>query len=190
MIFMFKNNSENITQSTYGSHNNQAAGDIYVTNIYGAKRSTYLLEKIPSTNKEYVNRIDLENDIIEKIDNNDIIQVYGISGIGKSELVKKVVEGISFDKKYWITCNDNDENINLNDVATISQKRINILDNVISNKTFIVLDNYNGAIREICESFREVNKQQSKLIIISKEKTNYRNINNVLVDYMTPEEAN
>lgn len=190
MIFMFKNNSENITQNIYGSHNNQAAGDIYITNIYGTKQSTYLLEKIPSTNKEYVKRTDLENGIREKIYNVDIIQIYGISGIGKSEVVKKVIEDISFDKKYWITCNDNDENINLNNVATISQKKINILDNVISNKTLIVLDNYNGAIKDICEDFREVNKQQSKLIIISKEKTNYRNIDNVLVDYMTPEEAN
>lgn len=172
-----------------GSNNNQAAGNINIYNTYIESNVT-LLESIPIPDVDNIKRIEIKNKISDKLDDNDIIQVYGISGIGKTELIKMVLsEKNNYDKKYWISCSDDEDNISLDNIPTIAQNSINILETIKSNRTLIVVDNYNAKITNICEQFRNNNTTKSKLIIISKEKSDFRKIEKILVEYMTLEEA-
>ncbi len=171
-----------------GSNNNQAAGNINIYNNY-IKSNVTLLESIPIPDADNIKRIEIKNKISDKLDENDIIQVYGISGIGKTELIKMVLSEKNNYKKYWISCSDDEDNISLDNIPTMSKNPINILETIKTNTTLVVVDNYNDKVTNICEQFRNNNNTESKLIIISKEKSDFRKIEKILIEYMTLEEA-
>lgn len=176
------------SQEINGDGNNQAGRDI---NIYSNRNiySYQLLEDIPNVDEEYIER-SYTNDILNDLKNRNIIQIYGISGIGKTELVKSVINKMDeYDKFYWISCDDSNNKIDLSRVNNVYGKYINILDKIKTAKIIIVLDNYNAELKNICNEFNKCNINDSKLIVTSKSKTTCKNIFSFLIDYMSYDEA-
>ncbi|MDK0626288.1 hypothetical protein P5F04_05145 [Clostridium perfringens] len=175
-------------QEIDGNGNNQAGRDI---NIYSNRNiSSYqLLENVPNTNEEYIER-NYTNTILNYLKDKNIIQIYGISGIGKTELVKSVISKIKKDKKiYWISCDDTNEKVDLSCINNIYGKHINLLDKINKEKAIIVLDNYNAKLTNIRDEFNRINTNDSKLIVTSKAKTTCKHIFTLLIDYMSYDEA-
>lgn len=176
-----------------GSNNDQAGRDINKTynniynNTYSAK--VRLLESAPKPDEDSVDRKEKYN-LLNEIKNNNVIKVYGISGIGKSELVKEALSEERNRKVYWISCEDEfDEKVDLSYISTILGNNINIIETLQSKEIVLVIDNYNQEIKDICTQFLNNNKKQSKLIITAKEKSEYNEVDNFFLDYMTLEEA-
>lgn len=183
------NKQVNIDQKIeYGSNNNQAGRDININN-YIQNSKKILLENIPNCTDDYISRTEIEEELIRAINTNNIVQIYGISGIGKTELMKYVLSKLEHIRKFWIACDDGEEGIDLSNIQTLSGKSINLLEKINIDNIMIVIDNYNGRISEICNVFNENNYNKSKMIVISKEKSIYTKVSNVLVDNMTCDEA-
>lgn len=175
-------------QEMNGNKNIQAGGDVNIcVNRY--IQSYQLLEDVPNVNEEYVERGYIKA-ILDNLKHNNIIQVYGISGIGKTELVKSVINKMrKAEKVYWISCDDTNEKVDLSCINNIYGKNINLLDKINKEKAIIVLDNYNEKLRNICDEFNKINTNNSKLIITSKAKTTCKHIFSFLIDYMSYDEA-
>ena len=76
-----------------------------ITQNYYLQKSTgcRLLNKVPKPDTDYVVRKSEEEKITNAIKGNNIIQIYGISGSGKTELVKKVVSQIKDFNCFWVS---------------------------------------------------------------------------------------
>lgn len=175
-------------QEINGDGNIQAGGNV---DIYANRYITsyQLLENVPNLNEEYIER-SYTNTILDYLKNNNIIQVYGISGIGKTELVKSVINKMrKAEKVYWISCDDTNEKVDLSCINNIYGKNINFLDKINKEKTIIVIDNYNAELRNIRDEFNKFNTNDSKLIVTSKAKTTCKHIFSFLIDYMSYDEA-
>ncbi|ELC8349352.1 hypothetical protein QYB82_000144 [Clostridium perfringens] len=162
-----------------------------ILNFIMSDKVVSLIEGIPKVNNEYVERVELEKELVDKINRYNILQVYGMSGIGKTELVKKGIKYLAnnYDKIYWLSCNL-DSNIELDNIHTISGAKINILDKIKSSKVLIVLDNIKNDIKRLATIFNENNYNYSKLILISQEKSLEKSIEKLQVSFMKKEEVN
>lgn len=116
-----------------------------------------------------------ENEIIEKLNDKKFIQVYGLSGIGKTEITIGVAQKLQkkYDTVLWIE-GDSVQNSKINFSAIkISKfdKLINLSTILESYSVCIVFDNVNTNTSDIYEAFFKHNKKNSVCLISSLTKS-------------------
>lgn len=126
---------------------------------------------LPSLKTSYKHRPE-ENEIEKKLEDRDYIQIYGLSGIGKSQLSIAVANNLSkkFDSILWF-----DEKCLLSDsFKSVFIEKLDAsvdLSNILKNfKVLIIADNHNENIPTLLERFNEFNEKGSKLIVTSLQK--------------------
>ncbi|MCT4687021.1 hypothetical protein [Vallitalea sp.] len=180
---MFQNKNE--------LHNSNMAGrDVNIYYEENNRIESILLDEIPRVREDYVQRKDIEKDYMELLENENIIQLYGISGIGKTELTKRIVNDVAymFEKTYWISCNKNSV-INLKSIRGISGEKIDLISKVKEMKCLIILDNAFNGVNELIKIFSRNNMFESKVIIISQQKLGSRTTKKLPLEFMKKEEA-
>lgn len=172
-----------------------AGGDITIHNII-VEKSFSLRMNVPEVDSEFIPRINLEQKLKKMIEEESILQIYGFSGIGKTELVKKVLQDTKdkYNKIYWLRAPDEIENdseiLNLEEICTFSGSKISILERISTEKTLVVVDNYNCPLNEVKTIFERNNHHDSLIIFTSKEKSSTLKSNQqVHVDFMDVKEA-
>ena len=138
------------------------------------------------TSKKYFKR-KIEDDITEELLKKNILQIHGISGLGKTEIVKSISNKLnsSFESSIWID-GDNLNNINFNfESVHISKFNSNInLKTLLENhKIVLVFDNFNENLNELKNRFDEYNKKHSICLITSLQK-NLPNDNSYNLEYL------
>ena len=125
-----------------------------ITQNYYLQKSTgcRLLNKVPKPDTDYVVRKSEEEKITNAIKGNNIIQIYGISGSGKTELVKKVVSQIKDFNCFWVSC-EKAEEISLYSVYNMLGQNFNLLSKIDGTKSLIVLDNVFSGINNVISEF-------------------------------------
>lgn len=174
--------------------NSQIAGNDINYNNYTYLQNidigNVLLREVPKLDKEYIER-EIECIVSNAITKADVIQIFGISGCGKTELIKSVVskQMDGFKNIYWISCEKTKE-VHLEEVHELSGQEFDILNQIKHERCLVILDNAFMRIMQVVDSFRKVDNHNSKLIIISQEKSLYRGITEkIQVKFMSKGEA-
>ncbi len=196
-----KKNQYNQTIKVYDSE--KIAREVIFKNILHRKTEK-LIEKylptayelyklLPQTNnipnfssKKYFKR-EVETDIVNDILEKNILQIYGISGIGKTELAKSMSNTLikNFESAIWIN-GDNLSNINFESVDISKfNSSINLKTLLENHKIVLVFDNFNENIKELKKQFDEYNKNDSVCIITSLQKNLSQNSHNL--EYLSKE---
>lgn len=164
---------QRIAETIYHKINNPKLADLW--QYLGNSHNFYaILPKkncIPQKTVNYVYRRENLKEVQKILSKQDIVQIIGISGIGKSEFAKQVSQDISQDYESVIWIDGKDFNDSIESIQ-ISQFNYDInLKFVIGNyKALVVVDNLNENVRRFVELFMSNNKSQSKCIITSLEK--------------------
>jgi len=129
--------------------------------------------KLPSFKTKYFER-DEETYIIGQIQNKDYLQIYGISGIGKTELTISLANSLQnqYDSVIWLDGDSIDtETLNLSSVHISKFNNTLNLDYFLQEfKILLIVDNLNSNINEFVELFKCSNKNNSKCIITSLQR--------------------
>ena len=129
--------------------------------------------KLPSFKTKYYKREE-EDDIIKKLKTQNYIQIYGISGIGKTEISISIGNQLknNFDSVLWI----NGDILN-NDKVNLSSIQISKFNNSLNLEYFlqeykilIIVDNLNNNVSEFIKLFEESNRKDSVCIISSLQR--------------------
>ena len=147
--------------------------------------------KLPALNLDYINR-DEEQEIVNLLSNLNYIQIYGISGIGKSE-ISKAIAGIirkEYDTIVWL---DGEvlakNNCGLSSVQILKfNSNINIEFLLHHSKCLLIIDNLNENINEFLNNFQRANRKESKCIITSLQK-NVSQSNSYHLKYLNKKKA-
>ena len=131
----------------------------------------YLLPQsntLPLQKADYHHRQE-ENAIEKLLEEKDFLQIYGLSGIGKSQTTIAIANDLSeqFDTVLWFDGNS----IIPNDLNKISLRRmgedINLAFILQMFKILIVVDNLNEHVEDFLENFRKYNTNGSKCLVSS-----------------------
>lgn len=130
--------------------------------------------QIPSHKGNYYERCE-ENEIIDKLNSESIVQIYGLSGIGKTEITIGVAQKLlkKYDTVLWID-GDSVQNSKIDFKAIkISKfdKLINLSTILESYSVCIVFDNMNHNANDIYQAFLNHNKKKSVCLISSLTKS-------------------
>lgn len=130
--------------------------------------------QIPSHKGSYYERRE-ENEIIDKLSSVSLIQIYGLSGIGKTEITIGIAQKLlkKHDTVLWIE-GDSVQNSKIDfNAIKISKfdKLINLSTILESYSVCIVFDNINHNASEIYEAFFKLNKKNSVCLISSLTKS-------------------
>jgi len=130
---------------------------------------------IPGYKNKYYSRIE-EEEIKKKLELYDIVQVYGLSGMGKSEVAKKIgkeyLNGSNIDTVIWIQADEqNVRGLNWTSVKIDEfNNTINAEYFLSKYKVLIILDNIDYNIGQVISEFHRINTKGSKLVITSIER--------------------
>lgn len=134
----------------------------------------YLLPQtntLPLQKPDYQHRseeVEIENLLKEK----DFLQIYGLSGIGKSQMTISIANDLSeqFDTVLWFDGN----NIVPNDLKKASLRRmgedINLASILQMFKILLIVDNLNEHVKDLLDSFSKYNGNGSKCIVSSLQR--------------------
>lgn len=129
--------------------------------------------KLPSFKSQYFSRSE-EKEILDIIDKQDCVQVYGISGIGKTELTISIANNLKaqFETVIWL---DGDllekESVNFSSVhISRFNSRINLEFLLQRHKTLLIVDNLNQNVTSFFNDFKKHNESNSKCIISSLQR--------------------
>lgn len=130
--------------------------------------------QIPSHKGNYYERNE-ENEIIDKLGSTSLVQVYGLSGIGKTEITIGIARRLlkKYDTVLWID-GDSIQNSKIDfNAIKISKfdKLINLATILDSYNVCIVFDNINRNISDLYDSFFKHNKKNSVCLISSLAKS-------------------
>lgn len=144
--------------------------------------------KIPHLSSNYSSRKQ-ESEFMEKIKAQPYVQVYGISGIGKTDFVIKISNTIynNFDAVYWIDGSNgmpDFENVKL--YGNISP--CNLTFSLNTSRVLIIIDNLNIGVENCIEEFERYNKNGSRCIITSQKKDLNKG-NTFALDFLSKEES-
>lgn len=126
---------------------------------------------VPLPSPNYVNRPE-ENEVYNLLEEKQIVQVYGLSGIGKSQLVMSIAgkHGENYDTVLWF---DGDK-VDVNDIASIYANRlgesINLKTVLGQFRILLVVDNLNEGVRAFMANFLDNNKKGSRCVVTSLQK--------------------
>jgi tetratricopeptide (TPR) repeat protein len=185
-------------------YDSEKISNIILQNILNQKIEKLLKEYLPTsyeiykllpqannipkfTSRKYFER-DIEDDIIEELLNKKILQIFGISGLGKTEVVKSICTKISnnFESSIWI---DGSNSYNFNFESVHIEKfnsNINLKTLLENHKVILILDNFNENLNELKQQFDEYNKKDSVCLITSLQQ-NLPNVNAYRLNYLSDE---
>lgn len=129
--------------------------------------------KLPAFKTKYYERRE-EKDIIKILEGQDYIQIFGISGIGKTELTISIGNYLQqkFDSVIWLN-GDLLENEAMSLSAVHTQKfntTVNLEYFLQEFKVLLIIDNLNSNVNEFIRLFNFSNKHNSKCIITSLQR--------------------
>lgn len=172
-------------------------------NIYKTNKIKKILEFLPKSYEYYMllpqtNEISaLKNDykhrpeeveIIKILETKNFIQIYGLSGIGKSQISIAIANILSnqFDTVLWFDGTD----IQPNDLHNVNHNRmgenINLATLLETFKALIIIDNFNDDIPIFLANFNKCNKKSSKCIVSSLQ-SNVSHENSYNLTYISDE---
>lgn len=120
------------------------------------------------TSKKYFKR-DVEKNIIDILLKKRILQVYGISGLGKTELIKNIAYTLlkDFESVIWIS-GENQSNIDFESIYNSKFNSDFSLKILLKNhKIILLLDNFNDNLNEFKKNFEKYNNNNSVCLITS-----------------------
>lgn len=122
---------------------------------------------IPQSSLYYVQR-DKESKAFQALlETQSIVEIVGVSGIGKSEFAKQVTKDISqnFESLFWI---NGSEYKSLDSVKLCRfGYEVNLRFVLENYKSLVIVDNLNENVAKLNEDFQKTNKHESKCIITS-----------------------
>ena len=122
---------------------------------------------IPQSSLYYVQR-DKESKAFQALlETQSIVEIVGVSGIGKSEFAKQVTKDISqnFESLFWI---NGSEYKSLDSVKLCRfGYEVNLRFVLENYKSLVIVDNLNENVAKLNEGFQKANKHESKCIITS-----------------------
>lgn len=122
---------------------------------------------IPQSSLFYVQR-DKESKAFQALlETQSIVEIVGVSGIGKSEFAKQVTKDISqnFESLFWI---NGSEYKSLDSVKLCRfGYEVNLRFVLENYKSLVIVDNLNENVTKLNEDFQKANKHESKCIITS-----------------------
>lgn len=154
-------------------------------------RATYYLlpqsNNLPLLSEDYMPRP--EEDEIEKLfEQVDFVQIYGLSGIGKSQLSLAVANNINgkFETIFWFDGDKTD----VRDLRSVTIRRmgaeINLASALEKYRSLVIVDNLNENVGDLLSNFSHYNKKKSKCLVTSLQK-NVDNQNCYNLAYVTDE---
>lgn len=165
--------AETILDKIIASH---IADDIfkYLPSAFELYKILPKTSQIPSHKGNYYERSE-ENEIIDKLNSESIVQIYGLSGIGKTEIAIGIAQKLikKYDTVLWIE-GDFVQNSRIDfNAIKISKfdKLINLSTILESYSVSVVFDNVNTNTSDIYEAFFKYNKKNSICLISSLTKS-------------------
>lgn len=122
---------------------------------------------IPQSSLYYVQR-DKESKAFQALlETQSIVEIVGVSGIGKSEFAKQVTEDISqnFESLFWINGSEY-ESLDSVKLCRFGYE-VNLRFVLENYKSLVIVDNLNENVAKLNEDFQKANKHESKCIITS-----------------------
>jgi hypothetical protein len=144
---------------------------------------------LPNLPSDYVYRTE-EKDVCQLLKKEDFVQIYGLSGIGKTLLTIAVAQKLfkSYNMVIWL----DGETLDTNNLKCI---HLNVMDQNASLETMlskfnclVIIDNLNKDIVRVKDQFDSFNKKGSKCIVTSLQK-NLNNDTSYQLSVMHPEIA-
>ncbi len=171
------------------THDSERIANVVLKNIHNTPKVEEILEYLPKTFEYYrilpqTNKLPAfktkyferneEKQIKKKLINQNFLQVFGISGIGKTEFSISVANLIQteFESVIWL---DGDsianETLNLSSVHISKFNDTLNLDYFLQEfKVLLIVDNLNSNVNEFMTLFNDSNKHNSKCIITSLQR--------------------
>lgn len=159
--------AEKIAETIYDKIDNPKCGDVwqYLSKSYQFYAIMPKRNCIPQPAPNYILRSLESEELISILEHQSIVEVYGVSGIGKSEFAKQIAKDISqeFDTILWIKGNEFDtlDSVRLCQFGYEVNLRF-ILENY---KSLVIIDNLNETVNDFSDDFLKSNKHDSKCII-------------------------
>lgn len=159
----------------------------YLPNAYATYQLLPQSNNIPLVSEDYKARPE-EEDIEKQLEQVDFVQIYGLSGIGKSQISLAVSNNISgrFQTIFWI----DGEKIDPKDLHRVSIHRmgeeINLATVLERYRALVIVDNLNEHVGDLFKNFSHHNKNKSKCIVTSLQK-NVDNQNSYNLTYVSDE---
>ena len=168
----------------YHLYDSQRIAKAVYNNIYQTKKVEEILSYLPKSSEYYLllpqtNTLPLqkadyqhrpeENAIEELLKEKDFLQIYGLSGIGKSQMTIAIANDLSeqFDTVLWF----DGDSIVPNDLNKASLRRmgddINLASVLQMFKILVIVDNLNEHVEYLLESFTKYNSNGSKCMVSS-----------------------
>lgn len=122
---------------------------------------------IPQSSLYYVQR-DKESKAFQALlETQSIVEIVGVSGIGKSEFAKQVTKDISqnFESLFWINGSEY-ESLDSVKLCRFGYE-VNLRFVLENYKSLVIVDNLNENVTKLNEDFQKANKHESKCIITS-----------------------
>lgn len=122
---------------------------------------------IPQSSLHYVQR-DKESKAFQALlKTQSIVEIVGVSGIGKSEFAKQVTKDISqnFESLFWINGSEY-ESLDSVKLCRFGYE-VNLRFVLENYKSLVIVDNLNENVAKLNEDFQKANKHESKCIITS-----------------------
>lgn len=122
---------------------------------------------IPQSSLHYVQR-DKESKAFQAfLETQSIVEIVGVSGIGKSEFAKQVTKEISqnFESLFWINGSEY-ESLDSVKLCRFGYE-VNLRFVLENYKSLVIVDNLNENVAKLNEDFQKSNKHESKCIITS-----------------------
>ncbi|MBS1744456.1 MAG: hypothetical protein JST81_15615 [Bacteroidetes bacterium] len=145
----------------------------YLPKTYEYYRILPQTNKLPSFKTKYFDRKE-ESEIIDRLNEQNYLQIFGISGIGKTEISISVAKTLQekFDSVIWL---DGDSfETGLHNLSSVQISKFNNtlnLDYFLQEfKILLIVDNLNANVNEFVSLFTTSNKHNSKCIITSLQR--------------------
>ena len=161
--------AEKIAETIYDNVNSPKCNDVwqYLTESHLFYAIYPKQNSIPQSSAHYIPRIKESTELQALLRNQPVVEVVGVSGIGKSEFAKQAAKEISQDFESLLWVNGNDFG-NLDSVRICQfGNDINLRFALENYKCLVIVDNLNKAVSEFNEAFQNANRHDSKCIITS-----------------------
>lgn len=182
--------SQRIAKAVYNKIYLEGKVEEILSYLPQSQRYYYLLPQtntLPLQKSDYQHRPE-EKDIEELLKEKDFLQIYGLSGIGKSQMTISIANDLSehFDTVLWFDGNS----IVPNDLKKASLRRmgedINLASILQMFKILVIVDNLNENVGDLLDSFGKYNGNGSKCIVSSLQR-NVGDDNSYNLSYVSDE---
>lgn len=159
--------AEKIAETIYDNVNNPRCSDVWQFLSGGFQFYTIFPKKncIPQSSSHYVTRRQETKVLQEKLRQQPLVEIVGVSGIGKTEFAKQVAKDISqnFEAVFWVDGNDYKDL----DSVKLCQFAYDVnLRFVLQNyKCLVIVDNLNDNVLQFRDEYNTANKHESRCIV-------------------------